>query len=229
MDDLDLALHPVVSAVGHEIDFSISDFVADRRAPTPSAAAELLSPDSAALLTSLAASARRLATALTRRIATERQRFESLTGRLHRAAPAHRLRQQQQQLDALDVRLNRAIQRDLETRVGRIQLVRRQLLGQGPAQQVASLRQRTVTSSNRLQQTWHHQITRRKDRLGTAARQLQALSPLATMQRGYGILRESSQGAVIDSVRQVTPGQRVVGLLADGSLDLRVERIEEPH
>lgn len=218
---------PIVSAVGHEIDFSISDFVADRRAPTPSAAAELVSPDSAALLAGLTASTRRLATALSRRLATERQRLQSLNGRLQRAAPAHRLRQQQQQLDALDVRLNRVIRRSLETRAARISLVQRQLLGQGPVQQISSLRQRSVASASRLRQTWHHQHTRRQDRLGAAARQLQALSPLATMQRGYAILRDSDRGVVLDSVKQVTAGQRVVGQLADGSLEMVIERVDK--
>lgn len=218
---------PIVSAVGHEIDFSISDFVADRRAPTPSAAAELVSPDSAALLAGLTANTRRLATALSRRLATERQRLESLNGRLQRAAPAHRLRQQQQQLDALDVRLNRVIRRSLETRAARTSLVQRQLLGQGPVQQISSLRQRSVAAANRLRQTWHHQLARRQDRLGAAARQLQALSPLATMQRGYAILRESDRGAVLDSVEHVAAGQRVVGQLADGSLELVVERVDK--
>lgn len=218
---------PIVSAVGHEIDFSISDFVADRRAPTPSAAAELLSPDGDALQAGLVASQRRLQTAIQRRLTGERQRLRSLGGRLQRAAPASRLRQQQQRLDALDVRLNRALRQRMLACAARLSAGQRHLLGQGPTQRLTMLQERVSASAERLRQDWHHRLARRQDRLAAAARQLQALSPLATMQRGYSILRLAKDGAIVDSVEQVRPGQRLIGLLADGHLDLHIDGIDK--
>ena len=99
---------PIVSAVGHEIDFTITDFVADRRAPTPSAAAELISPDAAALLQTVGKLSQRLQAGVRRRLQVESQHLARLAGRLQRAAPANRLRQQQQRLDGLDLRLLRS-------------------------------------------------------------------------------------------------------------------------
>lgn len=218
---------PIVSAVGHEIDFSISDFVADRRAPTPSAAAELLSPDGDALQAGLAASQRRLQAALQRHLGGERERLRSLGGRLQRAAPANRLRQQQQRLDALDVRLNRALRQGLLARSARLTAAQRHLLSQGPTQRLTLVQERVNTCVERLHHSWHHRLARRQDRLAAAARQLQALSPLATMERGYSILRQADDGAIVGSVDQVQPGQRLIGLLSNGKLDLQVEGIDK--
>ena len=219
---------PIVSAVGHEIDFSISDFVADRRAPTPSAAAELISPDGDALLAGLAAGQRRLEGAVRRRLGEARRQLTGLEGRLQRAAPAVRLRQQQQRLDGLDVRLNRAIRNGLSTRQAHLRALQHQLRSHGPAQRLQLMRQRFSSQSGRLEHAWQRQLQGRRERLTSAARQLQALSPLATMQRGYAILRRAEDGAIVGSVSQVTSGSRLKGVIADGILDLQVQDVSAP-
>jgi exodeoxyribonuclease VII large subunit len=216
---------PIVSAVGHEIDFSISDFVADRRAPTPSAAAELVSPDTGTLLTQIETQHRRLLAAYRRQLDTRRHRLGQLEGRLQRAAPASRLRQQQQQLDRVELRLNRAMATRLLAAQGRLDGAQRRLRSQEPRRTLLVLRQRQTTADRRLRQAWRSLFERHTDRVAAAARQLHALSPLAVMQRGYSVLRREDDGAVVTSVAQIGVDDRVRGMLADGSLDLRIEGV----
>ena len=133
---------PVVSAVGHEIDFTISDFVADRRAPTPSAAAELISPDTQALVRAVGKFSQRLGKTLRRRLQLDRMRLNGLEGRLRRAAPAVRLQQQQQLVDRLDLRLTRAMRDRLANRRAALALQSRRLSAQGPERRLALFQQR---------------------------------------------------------------------------------------
>jgi exodeoxyribonuclease VII large subunit len=212
---------PVVSAVGHEIDLTISDFVADRRAPTPSAAAELISPDANALREAVDRQAQRMQRALRRRLAHEAQALARLAGRLERSSPGSRLRQQQQRLDGLDLRLLRAMRQTLRQRHGEVALLTRHLHGQSPLRRLALLRQRYARLPERLLQAWAAAQRRRRERLAAGARELQAVSPLATMQRGYAVLRHAD-GGVVTAVAQVSEGERLEALLADGRLELDV-------
>jgi exodeoxyribonuclease VII large subunit len=215
---------PVVSAVGHETDFTISDFVADRRAPTPSAAAELISPDATTLLQTVLTQSQRLRASLQRRLVTENRHLERLKGRMQRAAPASRLRQQQQRLDGLDLRMLRSMDAGLARRRQRIDMLSRRLHGQSPARRLQGLQQRFAGLPERLRQAWDHEHRRHGDRLAATARQLHAVSPLATMQRGYSVLRWPGGGVVTRSA-QVTDGERLEALLADGRLELSVDRV----
>jgi exodeoxyribonuclease VII large subunit len=217
---------PIVSAVGHEIDFTIADFVADRRAPTPSAAAELISPDAAALLQTIGKLSQRMQTGMQRRLQAESQHLGRLGGRLQRAAPASRLRQQQQRLDGLDLRLLRSMQTRLAERRREITVQSRHLQAHSPTRRLAQLKQRLAGLPQRLQQAWSHHHRRRLEHLAAAARELNAVSPLATMHRGYAVLRRPEDGRVITQVAQVTPGERVEARLADGALDLTIEQIK---
>ncbi len=217
---------PVVSAVGHEIDFSITDFVADRRAPTPSAAAELLSPDAAALTRQVQRSEQRLRGMLRRRLAQERQQLERLAGRLWRAAPASRLRQQQQRLDGLDLRLGRVMRANLARRAAELSALERRLQAANPARRLGDLQRRFDTLAERLKLAWSGGQARRRERLGASGRHLHAVSPLATLQRGYSVLREPDSRRVIGSVRQLAPGATVEALLADGSARMQVTEVE---
>ena len=216
---------PVVSAVGHEIDFTIADFVADRRAPTPSAAAELISPDSEALLQTIAKLSLRLRRMAGRRLASEREHLNRLHGRLQRAAPANRLHQQQQRLDGLDMRLTRGMRNILDERHRLLEASSRQLQAQNPLRRLVGLKQRLDGFPERLQQAWRLGQRRRNERLAAIGRALNAVSPLATMHRGYAVLRKPQDGKVITGIRQLSPGDSVKALLADGNLDLTVDCI----
>jgi exodeoxyribonuclease VII large subunit len=216
---------PVVSAVGHEIDFTISDLVADRRAPTPSAAAELIGPDSEALalrLDRLAQAARRTTQ---RRQEQARQRLAVVGARLQRVAPLNRLRQQQQMLDTLDLRLGRALRRQLAARSERVGALHRRLAGQSPRQRLGFAGQRLGALPERLRQAWGNAARQRAQRLQALSRQLQAVSPLATLQRGYAVMRRPDTGEVVGGVDGVEQGDSLRALLADGELDVRVQAV----
>lgn len=213
---------PIVSAVGHEIDFTIADFVADRRAPTPSAAAELISPDGAALGNQLARLGRRLETAQRRRLTAGSQRLAKLASRLTRQAPANRLPQYQQHLDRLDTRLLREMHRLLGAAGARLRASRDSLDARQPQLRLATSRQRLASLSRRLETGWQTHQRRRLAYFGALGRALNAVSPLATMQRGYAVLRTPEARRVVISVDQVEPGDRLRALLADGTLELGV-------
>jgi exodeoxyribonuclease VII large subunit len=214
---------PVVSAVGHEIDFTITDFVADRRAPTPSAAAELISPDTAALKLAIAGQQNRLHQAMRRRLQSGRQELVRLDGRLQRGSPHNRLRQQQQRLDGLDLRLLRAMRTSLQMRRHALGVASLALRSHSPATRLQLLRQRYAALPERLKQAWNQTARHRSDRLTAAARQLHTVSPLATMQRGYTVLRRPMTGEVVSSVAQVSRGAQLEALLSDGRLKLTVD------
>lgn len=170
---------PVVSAIGHEIDFTIADFAADLRAPTPSAAAELLVPD---------------ATEIARGFARHRQRIEQL------------------------------LRRGLETRAQRLDHLLARINAQRPQMRLARADERLHMLHRRLADRARSGIERRASRLGELVRTLHAVSPLATLDRGYAILFERASGGVVRSVTQATPGAQLRARVADGEIDLRVER-----
>lgn len=217
---------PVVSAVGHEIDFTIADFVADRRAPTPSAAAELISPDTGTLIQGIERHRRRLHAATRRRLLLNQQQLQGVHGRLQRASPGSRLRQQQQRVDGLDLRLLRAWRAQLRQRRQMLEMCTRQLQAHNPSRQLEHLRQRFTALPERLRHALVHQLQRRTELIGALARQLHAVSPLATLQRGYAVLRRPDGGGVISGVAGLARGDTLEALLVDGRLALSVEAVQ---
>jgi len=167
---------PVVTGIGHEIDFTIADFAADVRAPTPSGAAELVVPDRGTLLATVRSFSARLQQAVQRQLRNALQRHEQLLARLQRAHPGSRLQQQVQRLDDLDLRLRRA---------------------------------------------WDVQRTRMMQRLQLAQRHLDAISPLATLQRGYAIVTGPGGEALMDE-SQVQPGDVIEARVARGRIRAQV-------
>ncbi|WP_304639085.1 exodeoxyribonuclease VII large subunit [Pseudomonas sp.] len=225
------ALHacstPTVCAVGHETDVSISDFCADVRAPTPSAAAELLSPDQQAMLDTLAGAERRLLRCIQARLDREKNCIESLRKRLRH--PGERLAQQAQRLDELELRLRRAQLQNARQAQQRLNGLAARLQSRHPGQAIAVLRQRLQQLAQRLPQAATRQLLQRRTQFQAATHALQLVSPLATLARGYSILLDE-RGRALRSIREVQPGQRLEARLADGSIDLRVEtEPTEPH
>ncbi|MFY1050631.1 exodeoxyribonuclease VII large subunit [Ectopseudomonas khazarica] len=211
---------PIVSAVGHETDVSIADFVADVRAPTPSAAAELLAPDSSELLQRLHNLQRRLVLHMQGRLARERLRLDGVSKRLRH--PGERLRQQAQRLDDLDMRLRRAFNQQLASQRERLARLDARLAAQHPGRSLALLRQRLDGLAERLPRAMQGQLRNQRQRLGALAGQLQIVSPLATLGRGYSILLDE-RGQAVRSAVQTQPGQRLKARLSEGELDVRVE------
>ncbi|MET1078748.1 MAG: exodeoxyribonuclease VII large subunit [Pseudomonas sp.] len=211
---------PIVSAVGHETDVSISDFAADVRAPTPSAAAELLAPDVGDLQLRLASLHRRLVLRLQDRLRHDRQHLDNLTRRLRH--PGERLRQQAQRVDDLDMRLRRAFERQLGSRHERLRHLQTRLAGQHPQRSLALLGQRLESLAERLPRAMREILKERRLQLQSQVQTLQVVSPLATLGRGYSILLDE-RGQAVRSAEQTRPGQRLQARLSEGLLDVRVE------
>ncbi len=217
----------IVSAVGHEIDFTIADFVADRRAPTPSAAAELISPDAKALNDAIAGQVKRMARALNRRLQLDQQQLKHLHDRIDRVSPTRRLLQLQQRLDGLDSRCQRSLRQNLLSAEQRLAGLRHRLQSQQIGHRLARDRQRFERLPERLLRVWAHSQHKRHANLAALARALNAVSPLATLQRGYAVLRADDRRSIIGSVTQIVPGDHIEALLDDGSLELTVDAVRE--
>jgi exodeoxyribonuclease VII large subunit len=213
---------PLVTGIGHEIDFTIADFVADLRAPTPSAAAELAVPDASAWLGTLAVAERRLASAADRAL---RQRRDTLTHARHRLVqlhPAQRLRQHMQRVDELQGRALGAVLR--ECRAGRERILRAvaELSACSPAGRVAALRQRISHAASRLAPVARHRIALADAALRAIVRGLEATSPIATLARGYAIVTVAASGRVVRDAEEAPAGTEVEARLARGRLRARV-------
>jgi exodeoxyribonuclease VII large subunit len=212
---------PVVSAVGHEIDFSISDFVADLRAPTPSAAAELLVPDAVAIERLLQQWQQRLLTLQQRQLQSHAQRLDHLMARLQAQRPQARLARDRQRLLDLKRRLSSVLREQGQLRQASLERVHARLLQQHPNTRLPLLSRRLAEQDQRLRRAMTHLLERRQTRLQHAARALHAVSPLATLERGYAIVFDSN-GQVLRSAKGVAAGTPLRARLADGELPLRV-------
>ncbi|MAD71429.1 MAG: exodeoxyribonuclease VII large subunit [Alcanivorax sp.] len=215
---------PVVSAVGHEVDVSLCDFAADVRAPTPSAAAELISPDGDALLARLGVLGRRQRHLMVQNLRGQRQRLEGLARRLHARHPNRQLEQTRQQVDELQARMARTLSHRLALLRGRWQPLDVRLRQQSPASQVARQAQRLHELQRRLPVPLRHQQRHLAQRLDGAARRLHTASPLATLDRGYSLTL--MEGQPLRSVAAVKPGDTVTTRVADGAFDATVTRVE---
>lgn len=214
---------PIVSAVGHEVDFTISDLVADLRAPTPSAAAELLSPDGAELLATFAGYQQLLADTVKRQIQALRQKLEHLQRRQRH--PGERLREQQQHLDHLEIRLQAAQAKKLQQCQSNLKELSARLSRFHPEVKIADYKQRTNYLSERLHNAIRLQLKNRQTVLVSVVQMLNAVSPLKTLERGYSITL-TDQGKVIHSTKEVAIGQTVTTRLSDGTLQCTVDSVE---
>jgi len=218
---------PIVSAVGHEIDFSISDFVADVRAATPSAAAELVSPDQQHQLTQLLQLKQRLAQSIRQRLGFAAQQFLHQHSKLQLLHPARRLQQQQQRLDELQIRLSQAIQQRLARKAQQLQLQQKSLALVSPQQRLQRQQQQLQQLQHKLQQAMAGQQQQHWQRWQRLSGQLHIVSPLATLQRGYSIVF-AEDGAVIKDQQQLEHGSQVNVRLASGGFSATVTQLKSP-
>jgi exodeoxyribonuclease VII large subunit len=213
---------PVLCAVGHEIDTTLCDYAADKRAPTPTAAAEWLAPDRAEVARHLAEWERRLGEALAARLNGRRSEIEVLRGRLDDFHPLRRLDEDRQRVDECAVDLERAL-RNLkamgrERLSGAVALLQRAV----PSERLFSLRARVDSSARSLRQGWTLRVSDGKSRLeGTQAR-FESLHPLAPLKRGYAVVSRKKDGRILRSRRGVLPGEILELRLSDGKLEAEV-------
>lgn len=216
---------PVVAGVGHEIDFTITDLVADVRAPTPSGAAELITPDRTELLRVLLALDRRLGLSVRRLWSMAVQRHERLVARLQRTHPGIVLQRLQQRTDELSRQLALAMRGNLQTGRQYQQLLTQRLRSAVPAARVAQCNNIVSAARLRLANAIRHRLQLTGSRLSIAAGELHAISPLATLERGYAVVQHADSGAVLRNAADVVEGDRIQARLARGILQARVEKI----
>ncbi|MGD9602838.1 MAG: exodeoxyribonuclease VII large subunit [Gammaproteobacteria bacterium] len=215
---------PVVTGVGHEIDFTLADLVADVRAPTPSAAAELCAPDGRQVLRQLAQFEQRLLGMQRAHLTHRELRLQTLIHRL--VHPGRRIEQYQQRLDEIDRRLPLAMQRAQALVAQRLQSATLRLRRQDPTPRVRLLAQRLAQASTRLPFALRAQLERRAARIASLEQTLAAVSPRATLSRGYAIVTDAA-GRVVRDARGVVPGAAIRARVARGSLDCVVERSQD--
>ncbi|AEH33877.1 Exodeoxyribonuclease VII large subunit [Vibrio anguillarum 775] len=208
---------PIISAVGHEIDVTIADFVADVRAPTPSAAAELVSRDNSNKRQAFASYQHKLQSAMRYYTSQQAHHLRALVHALEKQHPTYRLQRQSQQLDDTEMRLQRAIQRYISTQREHIGQQYHQLQLHSPVQTLAKQQHRLAKSEQRLLDVMEKKLLRTAHRLTLAAEKLDAVSPLATLKRGYSITRDSS-GKVIHRARDLKTGDQLITRVADGEV-----------
>ena len=213
---------PVVSGVGHEIDFTIADLAADARAPTPSGAAELVVPDRNACLEVLARTALRLDAGMRRELRANGARFEGTERRLQLAHPGVRLQQQMQRLDDLAQRLSGAARAGLHRDQMRVAQSITRLVRRSPDRVVREYRARHQGVEARLDHAAKECLSRAQHRLALALRALNAVSPLATLTRGFAIVTRAAGGALLTDAAAVPAGEEIEARLARGSLRARV-------
>lgn len=213
---------PIVSGVGHEVDFTITDFAADARAPTPSAAAELVSPDAAELVATYRRIEGDLIALLRQRLSEQAQRLAWLEGRLAQRHPAQRLLQHSQRLDELEGRLALTMRRRLETTTQRVSHGITRLRAANPARLTERLAEREQHLRQQLYRALERRLGNWRARLEVAARGLHALSPLATLGRGYAIVQRERDGTILRRADAVVPTEQISARLARGTLICRV-------
>lgn len=213
---------PVVSAIGHETDFSLSDFAADLRAPTPSVAAELLVPQRDDLLHRLRNLDARLCNLQAQRLRQAMQRADRAGLRLNALRPQARLAALRGRQQEAWRRLEQAWSLRLERERARLRHADAVLRAHQPQRRIAALRERLAALAPRPRHAIVRRLSAEQLRLRGLARSLEACSPLATVARGYAILQHRD-GRVVRRVGDAAAGERLSARVGDGELQLRVE------
>jgi exodeoxyribonuclease VII large subunit len=213
---------PVITGIGHEIDFTIADFAADVRAPTPSAAAELVVPDAEEWLTAFVRFGALLQRCMRRRLEDHRERLRWLSGRAALVSPVARLGAQAQRLDELEQCLIRAQRRRLQEHRERLRWLTGRAAQVSPSARLAQQRLRLQNLDQALQRAGRQAVKSRRERLLPLLRTLNAVSPLATLERGYAIVSIEG-GEILRDAAHARPGTIIEARLARGRLRAKVE------
>ncbi len=218
---------PLVSAIGHEVDFTIADFVADQRAATPSAAAELISPDQYDIQQQINTQFSRLQKQTRSRIQQSQQGLDWLEKRLQQQHPGQLLKAKSQRLDELEHRLSRVVKNNIDARRHVLTLLNSRLQRHTPLQQLSQFKMRQQALQQRLHHTWERIIANKRQRLAISCRSLNNVSPLATLQRGYAIIQDVADKTVFTDASKLNTGDKISARLAKGSLICTIDKIKK--
>ncbi|MDO9270975.1 MAG: exodeoxyribonuclease VII large subunit [Methylobacter sp.] len=217
---------PIISGIGHETDFTIADFVADLRAATPSAAAEHASPDQQQWLSRFMYLEARLQQQLQRKLNQKQQALDWLSQRLQQQHPGQKLAGNVRRMNELEARLNHAIHTKLRHMTGIVDAKTAKLWQHNPAITISSHKQRQGYLTKRLISATAHKLEQLNQRLLNSSQTLHAVSPLATLNRGYTMTINPSSGEIIRSTEQLKLGDMVQTRLAQGRFISQVKVID---
>jgi exodeoxyribonuclease VII large subunit len=215
---------PTISGVGHEVDVTIADFVADVRAPTPSAAALVAVPDKSAWLETLSQLELRFVGGMGRALRAQSLALSALAQRLQISHPGARLAQHTQRLDDLDIRLRSAMRGTLLHQRQRLEMARSRLWRENPRHRLEALCAQAAALRQRLGAAIDGRLNALDQRLALAARTLNAVSPLATLGRGFAVVTRAEDGAVLQDASQVPVGTQIEARLSKGRLRATVNQ-----
>jgi exodeoxyribonuclease VII large subunit len=216
---------PIISAVGHETDVTIADFVADLRAATPSAAAEHATPDQQEWLSRFVQLEARLQQQLQRKLSQKLQSLAWLTKRLQQQHPGQKLAKNAQRMDELELRLNQAMQTKIRHNKSHIEAKIAKLWQYSPAVTINNYKQKQDYLSKRLITVTRHKLEGFHQQLLNVSQTLHAVSPLATLNRGYALVIHQPSGQIIRSTQQLKPGDMVETRLAEGRFSSQIKKI----
>jgi len=217
---------PIISAVGHETDFTIADFVADLRAPTPTGAAELAVPHIEELLERVAVNRVRMVRAMKEKVNAANKSLQHLQKSYAFRYPRQLINQKEQELDRLLDKLTKETVRRLEIKKDKYVQLSKRLRKAHPSAQIGRENERLQRTIRELERATLKQITEKRMALSNTITKMNALNPLKVMERGYSLIYKEDK-KIVKSVRQIGPGDAIKVHLTDGSLDCQVWGIEE--
>lgn len=215
---------PVVTGIGHETDVTIADFAADLRAATPTAAAELASPDRLEWLGNVRSLDERLQRAMRQALNRRRPEIDRLREHLSRSQPRRRLQDHNQRLDELEQRLQQASRHRIDQKWLRLVGLEGRLRARTPAIHLREERRHIQALAERLRTATCHRLHAASQQIKILSGSLHALSPLATLDRGFAILRRPADGAILRA-REAVVGESVEALLSEGRLLCEIKAI----
>lgn len=214
---------PIICGVGHEIDFTIADFVADLRAPTPSAAAELVTADKNQLLTDVIQNQLYLQQKIKSDIKQKQQKLDWLTSRLQLQKPSNRIQQQAQRLDDVDTLLHQLMGKLLENKRLVVENLRARIKSNNPTTRINESKQRIHYSKTRLSQAIKTKLQQSHSRFEIQMATLDSASPLKTLERGYAIIKNASTNKLLSTSNKLKPKLKIKIQLKDGESNATID------
>ena len=218
---------PLVSAVGHETDFTISDFVADLRAPTPSAAAEIISQNHSNLKTLIESSQKDLYLQINNELRKQNEDLRNLTKLIRH--PGDKLREISQRIDGIETHLANLLERVLLISKGEVNSIASSLKEFSPYMMVENSKNRIENSIKDIRRSMQAVLEEKRNQFLTSSHTLEAVSPLAVLSRGYSILTKGKEEKIVNSYSQVKVGDEIKGKLKEGQILTKVIDVSDEN